>query len=172
MAALVLTVAAALLLLGIPPSGSAPRACPSKALLPLKNRVLMGQLLEQEGFTAGAELGVQASGGRACSAARRTGRALPSPTSSFNLTPASCAAPCLRTPSGEDRSAFSPPAALLQKAFFANQTLSSWPSCRKYLLVDIWAQVPWGCPGALGLPRGCLRAAGRRVLLPQQRAMT
>lgn len=60
-------------------------SCRTKALLPLKNRLLMGQLLEAEGFTTGAELGVQ-------------------------------------------------------KGWFANQTLSTWPSCRKYYLVDIWAQ--------------------------------
>lgn len=27
-----------------------------------------------------------------------------------------------------------------QKAWFANLTLSTWPSCQKYLLVDLWAQ--------------------------------
>lgn len=61
-----------------------PGRCQSKALLPLKHRELFGQLLEQEGFTVGAELGVQ-------------------------------------------------------RGWFANLTLSTWPSCRKYYLVDAWA---------------------------------
>lgn len=35
--------------------------CHTKALLPLKHRQLFGQLLEREGATVGAELGVQVS---------------------------------------------------------------------------------------------------------------
>lgn len=57
-----LTAAGVLLLFCMARHATQPGRCQSKALLPLKHRELFGQLLEQEGFTVGAELGVQVRG--------------------------------------------------------------------------------------------------------------
>ena len=66
-----------------------PRRCQTKALLPLKHRELFGQLLEEEGFTVGAELGVQVSGGLG-RAARSCCRGARPPTSGLFVRPPCC----------------------------------------------------------------------------------
>ena len=63
-------------------SGAAATTC-SKSLVPMGSRWEMGEFLEKEGFTTGAELGVQ-------------------------------------------------------RGDFSKQTLDTWPSCKKYILVDAW----------------------------------
>lgn len=67
------------------PAPVRPQQCHTKALLPLPHRDLFGQLLEQEGATAGAELGVQVRqagwvlAGRGALHPRCCTRPLPSP---------------------------------------------------------------------------------------------
>lgn len=84
--------------------------CASKALLPLKRREGMGAFLEREGFTTGAELGVKVRRSSWC-----------------------------RLPDGAALMLPCCPVCAPQKGWFSQQTLETWPSCKKYLLVDIWA---------------------------------
>lgn len=81
----------------------------------------LGQFLEMDGQKVGAEIGVHVG----CSPLEPCGLNKP--------------IACLMTPSPASIDTVLPNP-LLQKGEFAHKMLSTWPSCTKYYMIDLWSR--------------------------------